>query len=353
MASPLPDPDPTERERARAWGLERPALGISLGGSAPGEPAAKRFAWVERAEAFGLHSVWLPEMHFERGVSPAPLVELAAWAPATRRLRLGTTSLLLPLHPPDALAAEIAALDQLSGGRALIGLGRGFQRRMLEAFRVPPAQKRDRFDEALDRMLALWSLGEGSFATHQRPHPPLAVAAFGPKGLAQAARRGLPYLASPVETVDQIEENQRRHRAGLPDPRLRPLALVLRTVFVSDSARERDAIRARLASELPARRAGLPEAIHTAIDAPLDARAVIGPPEAVIERLAADRARLGLDLLIVRPQLAGIDRDVLERSLDWLAGTVWPAVVARGSQAGGGREDAAGGAPDGAGDGRG
>lgn len=318
--------DPLAESRA-AWGLESPSLGISLGGAAPGEATAPRLRWVEQAEDLGLHSVWLPEMHFERGVSPAPLIELAAWAPITKRLRLGTTSLLLPLHPADELASEIAALDQVSAGRALIGLGRGFQRRMLEAFRVPPSEKRDRFDEALDRMLALWSEGNrkgNGFATHQRPHPPLAVAAFGPKGLAQAARRNLPYLASPVETLDQIEENQRQHRAGLPDPGPAPLSLLMRTVFVSDDPRELAGIRDQLARELPARRTGLPEAVNAAIDAPLEARALIGTPEEVTERLDRLRARLSIDLLIVRPQLAGIPRPVLERSLVCLAKTVWP-----------------------------
>jgi alkanesulfonate monooxygenase SsuD/methylene tetrahydromethanopterin reductase-like flavin-dependent oxidoreductase (luciferase family) len=318
-----------ETER-RSWGLERPAIGISLGGDGGRSSGSARRRWVEQAEELGLHSAWLPEMHFERGVCPAPLVELAAWAPATNRLRLGTTSLLLPLHPPEELALEIAALDQLSGGRALIGLGRGFQKRMLEAFRVRPSEKRDRFDEALDRMLLLWAEGrerQNAFAPHREPHPPLAVAAFGPKGLAQAARRGLPYLASPVETLDQIEENQRRHRDGLPDPARRPLSLVMRTIFVSDSERECAAIRERLALELPGRRASLPAAINAAIDAPLGERVLVGSPRDVTLRLAQDRARLSLDLLIVRPQLEGIERGVLERSLAWLAETVWPAVL--------------------------
>ncbi len=331
--SPGPDAAPAaaDRERRARWGLLQPALGLSLGGGAAGDPEKGRRRWAELAEALGLHSLWLPEMHFERGVCPAPLLELARLAPLTRRLRLGTTSLLLPLHPPDALAREIAALDQLSGGRALIGLGRGFQRRMLEAFRVPPAEKRDRFDEALDRMLARWSAGAGrgdAFATCQQPHPPLAVAAFGPKGLAQAARRDLPYLASPVETIDQLEENQRRHRAGLPDPDRRPLSLVMRTVFVSQDERVLEAFRSRLASELPARRAGLPQALNTAIESPLEARAVIGTPEEATRRLIEDRGRLGIDLLIVRPELAGVERAALERSLEWIAGTVWPAVIA-------------------------
>lgn len=338
----VPNDRGLEAER-RAWGLERPALGLSLGGDAGQASAAARHRWVDLAEALGLHSVWLPEMHFERGVCPAPLLELAAWAPRTRRLRLGTTSLLLPLHPPEALAAEIAALDQVSGGRALIGLGRGFQKRMLEAFRVRPSEKRDRFDEALDRMLALWTgeaEGRGAFEPAQRPHPPLAVAAFGPKGLAQAARRGLPYLASPVETLDQIAENQTLHRAGLPDPTRPPLSLVMRTVFVCEDEAARNAIRARLTRELAGRRAGLPKAVSTAIEAPLDARVVIGAAAEVTDRLIRDRARLGLDLLIVRPQVEGIERAVLERSLEALAERVWPAVQAAEGPAAGRGADA-------------
>lgn len=321
---------PSDPELRKVWGLERPALAISLGGDGGHAPRDTRRRWVELAEALGLHSIWLPEMHFERGVCPAPLLELAHWAPITRRLRLGTTSLLLPLHPPESIAAEIATLDQLSAGRAVIGLGRGFQKRMLEAFRVPPAEKRDRFDEALDRMLALWREGRakgGPYAPHQSPHPPLAVAAFGPKGLAQAARRGLPYLASPVEPIESIESNQRLHRAGLPDPTRLPPALIMRTVFVSEDESQCDAMRARLSRELPDRHEKLPAAVNAAIAAPLDARAIVGTPEAVRERLVRERERLGIDLLIVRPQLEGIARDVLERSLAWLADSIWPAVV--------------------------
>jgi alkanesulfonate monooxygenase SsuD/methylene tetrahydromethanopterin reductase-like flavin-dependent oxidoreductase (luciferase family) len=269
-------------------------------------------------------------MHFAPGACSAPLVELAGYAASTQRLRFGTTSLLLPLHPPEQIAAEIAALDQLSRGRLLIGLGRGFNKKMLEAFDVPPAEKRDRFDAALDRLFALWASGNEmntALATHQKPHPPLAVAAFGPKGLAQAARRGLPYLASPVETLDQIAENQERHRAQLPDPSQRALSLVMRTVFVSDDAGELALARDSLSQEMTGRRAGMPDAVRKALDAPLDERAVIGTIPEVTRRLKADRARLGFDLLIVRPQFAKMDKPSLERSLVRLAEEVWPAVV--------------------------
>jgi len=314
-----------------AWGLERPGLGLSLGGAHDTARVDQHRSWVLRAESLGLHSVWLPEMHFAPGVCPAPLIELAGFAALTTRLRLATTSLLLPLHPAERLAAEIAALDRISGGRLLVGLGRGFQRPMLEAFGVDPAQKRDRFDATLDRILTCWSESprpKGGGTPGSRLHPPLAVAAFGPKGLAQAARRGLPYLASPMESLGQIAENQRRHREGLPDPGLRPLSLVMRTVFVAEDERDLRAARSALERELPrVATSRMPAAIHEALSAPLDERAVIGTPEAVAERLSSIRERLDLDLLIVRPQIPGMGEAALERSLAWLAERVWPAVL--------------------------
>lgn len=331
-SNPRPQSSLPARPDRIAWGLEKPGLGLSLGGThGPGQLQTHR-EWVDRAEAWGLHSIWLPEMHFQSGVCAAPLVELAGYAARTRRIRLATTSLLLPLHPPEEIGAEIASLDRLSEGRVLIGLGRGFQRPMLEAFGVPPAEKRDRFDEALDRILTLWAThnarAEGASArTIQRPHPPLAVAAFGPKGLAQAARRALPYLASPIETFEQIAENQARHRAGLPDPSCPTLSLVIRTIFVSERLEEVEQARAALESEMGGRRRGMPQAVGRALAAPLEERAFIGSPQEIRDRLAAERDRLGIDLLVCRPQIRGLETKALIRSLEYVAGEIWPSVT--------------------------
>ena len=90
----------------------------------------------------------------------------------------------------------------MSRGRVILGLGRGFRAPLFRAFGIDPKTKRDRFDACLDAMLEHWeqsSEGEASEgaavpsggcrirAPWQTPHPPLAVAAFGPLGLAQAA----------------------------------------------------------------------------------------------------------------------------------------------------------------------
>jgi alkanesulfonate monooxygenase SsuD/methylene tetrahydromethanopterin reductase-like flavin-dependent oxidoreductase (luciferase family) len=311
----------SQRER---WGLRGLALGISLGGAARPDDWPRLLAWVERAEALGLHSVWLPEMHFARGASASPLVALAAFAARSRRLRLGTTSLLLSIHDPARVAREARALDRLSGGRVVLGLGRGFRAPLFAGFGVDAASKRDRFDAALDRILALWR----EEPPEQRPHPPLAVAAFGPKGLRQAARRGLPYLASPVEPFQQLLDNQRRHREQLP-PASDPADLVvpvMRTVHVAADDGEAARVREGLEAEWRTLGGRVPEAVARAARADVEERAIVGTAERVVDRLGRYREALGLDLLIARVQVGGASEGERAASLERLAGEVLPAL---------------------------
>ena len=72
----------------------------------------------------------------------------------------------------------------------------------------------------------------------------------------------------------------------------------------------------------------MPKAVNDAMDAPLDERAILGSPDEVRDRLIEVQRRLGLDLLIARPQLAKIERSEAERSLRLLAEEIWPAVIA-------------------------
>lgn len=319
----------TSGTEASRWGIEALALGISLGG--PGTPDDWRSALelVDAAEALGLHSVWMPEMHFAPGVTPSPLVCLAAIAQRTQTLRLATTSLLLPIHDPVQIAREVTAIDHLSQGRIIVGLGRGFRAPLFAAFGIDPATKRDRFDQALDEMLGLWAGGEAVLPV-QRPHPPLAVAAFGRKGLAQAARRGLPYLASPVEPFELIRENLEFHRDNMPgsapEGRVVP---IMRTVFVSDEPAQVERVKQGLEAENRAPRGGakLPSALARAVAAPIEDRVVVGPASEVADRLARYREELGMNLLVARPQVSGVPRAAMQDSLGRLAEEILPAIA--------------------------
>ncbi|MAE95021.1 MAG: hypothetical protein CL910_10205 [Deltaproteobacteria bacterium] len=314
-------------------------LGLALGAAL--RPAAwqRVLGLVERADQLGLHSVWLPEHHFHPGATPSPLIALSAFAARSKRLRLATTSLLLPVQHPLHVAAQVAALDQLSGGRVLLGLGRGFRPPLFQAFGVAARTKRDRFDEALETMLAAWTGADvaldgphfgaadaGVFRLglrpHQVPHPPLVVAAFGPKGLAQAARHGLPYLASPLESLPILEENYGAWRAGLErelDPRA-PSVPVMRTAFLAADDTSAARVWGALEREARPQTGGpTPKALARAAAGELEDRILVGTRSEVADRIAAYRERLGMDLLVVRTEVPGASEAEREASLEALA----------------------------------
>ena len=317
--TPDPRPSPGDAGSQKRWGLDGLAVGISLGGLSGREAWPRQRAWIERADALGVHSAWLPEMHFTPGACTTPLTTLAAFAACSQHLRLGTTSLLLPIHEPLRLAAEVSALQALSGDRAILGLGRGFRRPLFEAFGIPVKTKRDRFDEHLEVMLREWPEGP----------PPMGVAAFGRKGLEQAARHGLPYLASPIETLDLVAENLAFHRDHLP-PEIDAATLavpMLRSVFVAGDDREAAGVFGAMEREARGLvRGPVPKALSRAAEAPLEERVLVGSVQRVADEIGRYRDRVGLDLLIARVEIPGAETTQREESLERLVKEVLPLV---------------------------
>ena len=308
-------------ERAR-WGIDEQnglALGISLGGVSTPREWRRQLEWVERAEELGLHSVWLPEMHFAPGACARPLLALAGFAAHTRRLRLATTSLLLPIHHPLQVAEDVATLEAISGNRVVLGLGRGFRAPLFAGFGIDASTKRDLFDQSLEQILAAW----------QGRRPPMAVAAFGRKGLAQAARHGLPYLASPIESLDLVAENLRFHRENL-HPSVDADALVvpiMRTVHVAQDDLEAARVTASLEAESKRMLLGrVPKALGRAAAAGVEERTLIGTTAQVIDQIGRYRERVGLDLLIARVEVGGASPEEREASLTRLVEEVLPAL---------------------------
>jgi probable F420-dependent oxidoreductase len=88
---------------------------------------------------------------------PEPLVTLAAIAGATRRIRLATAVLIVPLRPALLLAKSLATLDALSGGRVDLGVGVGWQVEEFAASGVRFGLRTARMMDALRACRALWS----------------------------------------------------------------------------------------------------------------------------------------------------------------------------------------------------
>lgn len=312
-------------------------------------------AQARRAELLGFDSFWLPESHFLRDARPSPLIELAAIAGCTERVRLGTSSLLLPIRNPVAAAEDVAVLDQLSGGRLILGLGRGFRPDLFRVFEVDPATKRSVFEQHLTRMRSAWAGepllpferdeagSEDRSSTRrpvrleprpvQRPHPPLWLAAFGPKALAQAGRLGLPYLASPLETFSEIRRNWTVVRAAARETQRATDEVgaashvpLMRTVFVSERSDRLAAARHQLEVEQQqwraARRGALaprPEATGAEPDESDDERALVGSPARVLDRLRHWEGELGVTHWILRPGPQHAAAEWLEESVNLLS----------------------------------
>jgi probable F420-dependent oxidoreductase len=131
-------------------------IGMGLGTQTLAGDAERFPGFVDALERRGFDSLWLSERL--TGPAPDPLVALALAAGRTRRLKLGTSVLVVPGRNPVVLAKELASLDRLSGGRLLPGVGLGAPvPAEHRAFGVDRRARAGLFDEALTLMRRLWT----------------------------------------------------------------------------------------------------------------------------------------------------------------------------------------------------
>lgn len=170
------------------------------------------------AESLGFDTLWAHEHHSQRMMYPDPLMALAAMAPVTQKIGLGTNMLLLPIHHPVRVAQEGAMLDILSGGRLKLGVANGYSERDLRAFGMLGQHRGHRLEEGIALIRQLWNgdrvtqKGEGfdleDFELFplpvQRPNPPFYVGGHASVAIDRAARLGDEYLISTTQQINEI-----------------------------------------------------------------------------------------------------------------------------------------------------
>jgi alkanesulfonate monooxygenase SsuD/methylene tetrahydromethanopterin reductase-like flavin-dependent oxidoreductase (luciferase family) len=146
----------------------------------------------------------------------------------------------------------------------------------------------------------------------QQPHPPLWVAAFGPLAIKQAGTLGLPYIASPVETLSSLKENILAHQGHVRDTGHPPVTItpVMRTVFVTDNPVLEKQVRKSLGAEVASRFRDTATGV--------DEWAIVGDSIAIKDKLAQYEETLGLNYLIARGRIQGVDNDDQVRSHELL-----------------------------------
>ncbi len=125
---------------------------------------------AEIAEPLGFDKVWPVEHHFTDYAACPDNIQFLSWVAArTSKLRLGTGAVIVPWNDPLRVAERITLLDHLSGGRAVLGLGRGLARREYAGFGIDMGESRERFDEA-SRMI-IEALDKGFIEGDGRYYP--------------------------------------------------------------------------------------------------------------------------------------------------------------------------------------
>jgi alkanesulfonate monooxygenase SsuD/methylene tetrahydromethanopterin reductase-like flavin-dependent oxidoreductase (luciferase family) len=177
---------------------------------------------AELAEPLGFDSVWSVEHHFtDYTMCPDVLQFLAYMAGKTTRVKLGSMVVVLPWHDPVRVAEEVAMLDNLSGGRVILGIGRGLGRVEFEGFRVDMNESRERFLEYADLILTGLERGyveyDGKFIKQPRrdirPAPFRSfrgrtyAAAVSPESMPIMARLGVGLLVIPQKPWDDVRKD--------------------------------------------------------------------------------------------------------------------------------------------------
>lgn len=116
-----------------------------------------------RAEAAGFDSAWTPEFYTRSAV-----VTVAAMAARTSSCRLGTSIAYATGRSPLVMATEARSLDELTGGRLVLGLGTGTRRMMEDWHGVDPDAPAKRMEELVPLLRQLWRLHEGEVAHEGR-----------------------------------------------------------------------------------------------------------------------------------------------------------------------------------------
>jgi alkanesulfonate monooxygenase SsuD/methylene tetrahydromethanopterin reductase-like flavin-dependent oxidoreductase (luciferase family) len=195
------------------------------------------------AEALGYDRVWAVEHHFtDYAACPDNVAYLAWLAGRTTRIGLGTGAVIVPWNDPLRVAEKVTLLDHLSGGRAVLGLGRGLSRIEYGHFGIDMGESRARFDEGarmiIEGLEKGWIEGAGPFypqpRTEIRPRPRasfrdrLYCVGMSPDSVEQAAQLGGRLMTFTQQLWEQYASgplasyraSYRRHQGSEPPPPL-------------------------------------------------------------------------------------------------------------------------------------
>jgi alkanesulfonate monooxygenase SsuD/methylene tetrahydromethanopterin reductase-like flavin-dependent oxidoreductase (luciferase family) len=350
----------------QSWGYE---------GITDGEVYDQELEIAVKADALGFDHIWTVEHHFENySFCPDNFVYLAFLASKTRNIRLATGACIVPWNTQPLRVAEKAALlDQLCGGRLILGLGRGLSRREFNQFGIDMDESRERFDEAAPMILEALETGvmaehDGTFFKQPRavirPKPTrtfkdrLTQVAMSPDSAEEAAKLGAQMMAfnykPPAQQKEEYENYKslfRQYQGSEP----RPMLFTDMTIVDTDIDRARTNAEKYIAGYLVSvmdhyemmgehykhakgyesygaavdmmREAGMEEMCKAYVE-----QQVWGTPDMVLRKFEERRALMGETGELLAFRFAGMPMECTLRSMDLFAREVMPVLRGRDAE---------------------
>jgi alkanesulfonate monooxygenase SsuD/methylene tetrahydromethanopterin reductase-like flavin-dependent oxidoreductase (luciferase family) len=312
---------------------------------------------VKAAEAAGFAIAWFAEHHFSNYcVCPSPLVMVARLAGETRRIKLGSGVVVVPLYHPVRLISEISMVDALTHGRLVLGVGSGYQPYEFERFGEelgPSAEKLIEFMGMLELAVTRDSFSHAGRhyrlpETHIAPRtlhgmPDVWIAGDNPKLQRLAAAKGYAVMVTPRHfTAEMLAAARRRFEETYRQEGRDPGALrfaVLRHVCVSESRAEAldflDNVRhqIRLSQSLRHHQQAIERGML--VEKPWEGEAtleemarhmLVGSPELIAERIAEEIRRAQPCHYLLQFQAGDWPQALALRSIERFAAEVRPLV---------------------------
>jgi probable F420-dependent oxidoreductase len=280
-------------------------------------------AEAQLAEANGFDSCFFGEHHQDRdGFLPSPLIVATAVAAHTRRLHVGTSVILLPLHHPVRVAEDVITLDLVSKGRVILGVGIGYQPADFRAFAVAMEHRVALFEEGVEILRRCWTGEPFSFRgkhyvledvqvrprPFQQSGPPLWIGASVPAAVQRAGRLADGFVCTPSTNLESTRRLVQVYQEAAQQAGRQPRVILMRDAWVAGTRAEADAVygpevmaayryywEQRLA-EFRSIPAGTPFTLEKLAPD----RLILGDPEACVREFHRWRDATGADYFLLR-----------------------------------------------------
>ena len=211
--------------------------------------------FARRAEALGYSSLWTQERVTGAATALHPTTFLAYLAGQTSKARLGVSVYVLPRHNPVLMAKHMADIDQMSGGRLILGVGLGSNMTELPMYGITGERRVRRFVEQVEAIRALWtntpSGHSGEFyqiadaniepKPLQRPHPPIWFGANVDAALRRSVRHADGWMGAGQFAAGRLPAQVRVDEVAAGRARTRPLDVSHLEASLSGGGRRRAA----------------------------------------------------------------------------------------------------------------